>query len=121
MARGQSRYRRRSSPSPFGWISAKQSPPIPVGLRLDHAGAARHIRPPRASAAISPPARNTSIAASAASGFDVATMRVLGVDQRRPAGEMEIPHAKLLTFIVVICTMITWQMIRPRWAMAGGA
>jgi hypothetical protein len=26
--------------------------------------------------------------------------RVLGVD-RRPAGEMEIPHAKLLTFVIL--------------------
>ena len=42
--------------------------------------------------------------------------RVLGVD-RRPAGEMEIPHAKLLTFIVFRCFRrgFTWHI----WATMG--
>ena len=80
-------------PSPLGWISAKQSPPMPVDCGSITPSSAQAAT--AASAAV-PPERSTSIAVSAASGCDVATMRVLRMD-RRAAGEMEIPHVKWLT------------------------
>ena len=84
-------------PSPLGWISAKQSPPMPVDCGSITPSSAQAAT--AASAAV-PPDFSTSIAVSAASGCDVATIAVLGVDGG-PAGEMEIPHVKWLTSVVV--------------------
>src|ERR1700733_7817537 len=69
-------------PSPLGWTSAKQSPPMPVDCgsitpNSAHAATA-------ASAAV-PPERITSIAVSAASGCEVATIAFWAWTVERPA------------------------------------
>src|ERR1700722_3423427 len=69
-------------PSPLGWISAKQSPPMPVDCGS--------ITPSRAHAATAasaavPPDFSTSIAASAARGCDVATIAFWPWTVERPA------------------------------------
>jgi hypothetical protein len=69
-------------PSPRGWISAKQSPPIPVDCGSITPKSAQAAT--AASAAV-PPAFSTSIAASAASGCDVATMPFWAWTVERPA------------------------------------
>src|SRR3984885_12530516 len=69
-------------PSPFGWISAKQSPPIPVDCGSITPSSAHAAT--AASAAV-PPARMTSIAVSAASGCEVATIAFCAWTVDRPA------------------------------------
>src|SRR4029079_5938006 len=69
-------------PSPFGWISAKQSPPMPVDCGS--------ITPSNAQAATAAhpavlPARITSVATSAASGCEVATIAFWAWTVERPA------------------------------------
>ncbi|MEY9226627.1 hypothetical protein ABH974_007105 [Bradyrhizobium ottawaense] len=61
-------------PSPRGWISAKQSPPMPVDC-----GSITPSRADPATAASTavPPSRNTSIAASEACGCEVATIALV--------------------------------------------
>src|SRR5438477_3154803 len=69
-------------PSPLGWISAKQSPPIPVDCGSITARIA--LAATAASAAV-PPDLRTSTAVSAASGCDVATMAFRACTVERPA------------------------------------
>src|ERR1700722_4103219 len=69
-------------PSPFGWISAKQSPPMPVDCGSITASSAEAAI--AASAAV-PPGRSTSMAVSAASGWDVATIAFWEWTVERPA------------------------------------
>ena len=69
-------------PSPFGCISAKQSPPMPVDCGSITPSSAQAAT--AASAAV-PPARITSIAASAASGCEVATIAFWAWTVDRPA------------------------------------
>src|SRR5438067_7525516 len=69
-------------PSPLGWISAKQSPPMPVDCGSITPSSAQAAT--AASAAV-PPARSTSIAVRAASGCDVATMAFSAWTVERPA------------------------------------
>jgi hypothetical protein len=69
-------------PSPFGWISAKQSPPMPVDCGSITPSSAQAAT--AASAAV-PPARITSMATSAASGCDVATIAFWAWTVERPA------------------------------------
>ena len=69
-------------PSPLGWISAKQSPPMPVDCGSITASSAQAAT--AASAAV-PPDFSTSIAVSAASGCDVATMAFWACTVDRPA------------------------------------
>src|SRR3954465_15312121 len=83
-------------PSPLGWISAKQSPPIPV--------ACGSITPRRAQAATAasaavPPDFSTSIAVSAASGCDVATIAFWAWTVDRPARWKFL--TKMAHFVVV--------------------
>ena len=69
-------------PSPLGWISAKQSPPMPVDCGSITPSSAQAAT--AASAAV-PPDFSTSIAVSAASGCDVATIAFWAWTVDRPA------------------------------------
>ena len=69
-------------PSPFGWIRAKQSPPMPVDCGSITPSSAQAAT--AASTAV-PPDFRTSIAVSAASGCDVATIAFWAWTVDRPA------------------------------------
>jgi hypothetical protein len=61
-------------PSPRGWISAKQSPPMPVDCGSITPSTAE---PATAASTAVPPSRSTSIAASDACGCEVATIALV--------------------------------------------
>src|SRR5438046_4914972 len=61
-------------PSPRGWISAKQSPPMPVDCGSI---TPRMAEPATAASTAVPPSRSTSIAASDACGCEVATIALV--------------------------------------------
>src|SRR3954468_19386349 len=61
-------------PSPRGWISAKQSPPMPVDCGSI---TPRMAKPATAASTAVPPSRSTSIAASDACGCEVATIALV--------------------------------------------
>src|SRR5437773_4624057 len=61
-------------PSPRGWISAKQSPPMPVDCGSITPSTAE---PATAASTAVPPSRSTSIAASEACGCEVATIALV--------------------------------------------
>ena len=89
--------------------SAKQSPPIPVMC-----GSVMHKTADAVTAASTalPPARNTSIAASVASGEDVAAMPFSDMDGRS-AGQLEISHCFVLC-CAANCETVKSRSVRSR-------
>jgi hypothetical protein len=123
-ARGRSRYRHDLALA-FRLDQRKAVAADAGRLRLDHpeqrTGRDRRVRRV-------PPARITSMATSAASGCDVATIAFWAWTVERPA-KWKIPHREcfLSAFLHVLASRgersgglqtVLWH-IHPRWAMAG--